>query len=45
MVKKIGKGFDKILKGWVDSSSTYRATYDNNVTSIIESILERANRN
>jgi uncharacterized protein (TIGR00661 family) len=44
-VKKIGKSFDRILKDWVGSSFTYRATYDNNVPSIIESILEKAGRN
>ncbi len=44
-VKKIAKGFDKIIQDWVDSSYVYRASYHNNVRSIIESILEIASMN
>jgi uncharacterized protein (TIGR00661 family) len=40
VVRTIDGDFDKILRTWIDSSQGFRADYDNNLPSIIESILE-----
>lgn len=40
VAKKIDKDFNNVLENWVNSSQTYRVEYDDDLPSIIESVLE-----